>query len=122
MESDRVLTNFVKGLRDVFSEKRAAVGHLKCALTCAGKSMWINLTGLGAEPALSDHRIPPFTSGTLLVNARVKMEPGELEAIVRDALIRLGKDLGIDVDIIDLQCFSPAYPTPPYLIRNPATV
>jgi G3E family GTPase len=122
IESDTVLQDLVVGLRDVFREKKAAVGHLKCALTSAGKTMWINLTDLRAEPALSDQRIRPFTSGTLLINARVKMEPAELESVVRDALNRLSMDLRIDNDIIDLQCFSPAYPAPPYLIREPATI
>jgi G3E family GTPase len=121
IQSDQVLTDLVVGLREIFRKKKAAVGHLKCALTSDAKSMWINLIDLQAEPALSDQRIRPFTTGTLLVNARVKMEPEELETVVRDTLKRLGMNLRINMDIIDLQCFSPAYPTPPYLVREPAT-
>ena len=52
--------------------------------------------------------------------AWVKMEPEELEPIVRDMLELLSKAFSIEMDIIDLQCFSPAYPTPPYLIREGA--
>lgn len=83
--------------------------------------MWVNLTDLSAEPILSAERIGRLTTGTLLVNARVKMEPEDLETIVRRSLRRLSKDLGILMDIQELQCFSPAYPTPPYLKRQPGT-
>ena len=83
--------------------------------------MWVNLTDLSAEPNLSAERIGRPTTGTLLVNARVKMEPEDLETLVRRSLRRLSEDLKINVEIQELQCFSPAYPTPPYLTRQPGT-
>lgn len=121
IDSERLLADLSVILRDAFKEKDAGIGHLKCALTGGGKSMWVNLTDLSAEPILSAERIGRLTTGTLLVNARVKMEPEDLETIVRRSLRRLSKDLGILMDIQELQCFSPAYPTPPYLKRQPGT-
>ena len=55
---------------------------------------------------------------TLLVNARVQMEPADLETIVRAAVAGEAAEVGIEVKFMDLQCFSPAYPNPPYLIRE----
>ena len=119
IDSERLLTDLSVSLRDAFKERNAGIGHLKCALTGSGKSMWVNLTDLAAEPVLSAERIGRTATGTLLVNARVKMEPEDLEAIVRRSLRRLSEDLRIDIGIQELQCFSPAYPAPPYLTRQP---
>jgi G3E family GTPase len=121
IDSKKLLTDLSVSLRDAFKERNAGIGHLKCALTGSGKSMWVNLTDLGADPVLSAERIGQTAAGTLLVNARVKTEPEDLETIVRDSLRRLSEDLNINLDIQELQCFSPAYPTPPYLSRQTRT-
>ena len=121
IDSEKLLTDLSVSLRDAFRERNAGIGHLKCALTGSGKSMWVNLTNLAAEPVLSAERISQTAAGTLLVNARVKMEPEDLETIVRRSLHRLSEDLNVNIDIQELQCFSPAYPTPPYLSRQPRT-
>jgi len=118
IEPVMLLTRLLKNLQTTFKEKNAGIGHLKCALTSGGKTIWGNLTGIDAELSLSEKTLGKINSGTLLVNARVKLEPEELEPIVRDTLKLLSKTFGIETDIIDLQCFSPAYPTPPYLMRE----
>jgi len=118
IKPETMLTNLVKRMREIFREKNAGIGHLKFALTCGGQTMWINLTGLEAAPSLSEKKFDTFNNGTLLVNARVRMEPEELEAIVRNTLAGLSKESAVEMEIMDLQCFSPAYPNPPYLERR----
>ncbi len=105
-------------IRDALRKKNAGIGHLKFVMTSGGKSMWANLTHLKAEPTVSDINLGKIERGTLIVNARVQQEPEELEAIVRDSIDRTGSAFGTQREIIDLQCFSPAYPTPPYLTRE----
>jgi Ni2+-binding GTPase involved in maturation of urease and hydrogenase len=105
-------------IRDAFREINAGVGHLKFVMTCAGKSMWINLTHLAGEPVLSDEQLGDIPGGSLIVNARVQIDPGELESIVRNAIEETSASQQIRSEIIDLQCFSPAYPNPPYLVRE----
>jgi G3E family GTPase len=105
-------------LQGAFREKDAEIGHLKFLITSDGKSMWANLTRLGAEPALSGAQLGSLSRGTLVLNARVRLEPAELEGIVREALNKLSEESGVHSEIIDLQCFSPAYPEPPYLVRE----
>lgn len=113
-----LLTELLKNLQNTFKEMNASIGHLKCALTGGGKTIWGNLTGIDAELSLSEKTFGEINSGTLLVNARMKLEPEELEPLVRDTLKLLSKTFRIEMDIIDLQCFSPAYPTPPYRMRE----
>jgi len=116
---EKILTEFVLSMREVFRDRKAGIGHVKCALTTGGKSMWINLTGLEAQPVVSGKKLDDVNSGTLLVNARVKLEPEDLESVVRETLKRISRRHLIHLEVSDLQCFSPAYPAPPYLTREP---
>ena len=118
VSSQKLLTDLMRRLQRAFKESDAGIGHLKCALTSKGKSIWINLTGIDAKTSVNGITSQEIQSGTLLINARVKMEPERLEAIVRDTLKEVSLLFGIEVTIVDLQCFSPAYPTPPYLVRD----
>ena len=80
--------------------------------------MWTNVTRLAAEPVISGDRLGKLSKGTLILNARVRLEPDELENIVRESFAGVFKKSGISHEIEELQCFSPAYPDPPYLIRE----
>ena len=105
-------------LRETFKRKDGEIGHLKFAITSAGKVMWANLTGLAAEPEISGEPLGKLSQGTLILNARVRLEPEELETIVRDSINKVCEETGVQSEIDDLQCFSPAYPEPPYLVRE----
>jgi G3E family GTPase len=105
-------------LQKAFKNKDAGIGHLKFLITSAGKTMWANVTNLTEEPSVSGARLERLSKGTLILNARVKLEPEELEETVKNILSGLFQEAGIQSEIIDLQCFSPAYPEPPYLIRE----
>ena len=76
------------------------------------------LTRLDADITLSDARLAKISSASLIINARVKIEPERLEAIVRAIIANTSQKAGIKMDILDLQCFSPAYPNPPHLVRE----
>jgi hypothetical protein len=80
--------------------------------------MWTNLTHLEAEPAFNGEDLGKLLGGSLVLNVRVRLEPEELETIVRDRLKSVFEQAGIQFEIVDLQCFSPAYPQPPYLMRE----
>ncbi len=105
-------------LRERFKHQNGEIGHLKFVITASGKSMWANLTHLAAEPTLSGEPLGKLPQATLIINARVRLEPEELEAIVRDRLNQVSADLDVQSEIDDLQCFSPAYPEPPHIIRE----
>ncbi len=112
------LIRLAETIRDALRKRKAGIGHLKFVMTSGGKSMWANLTHLNGKPTASDINLGKIKKGTLIVNARVQQEPEELEAIVLDSIDRTGSAFGVQKEIIDLQCFSPAYPAPPYLTRE----
>ena len=105
-------------LQKAFKNRNAEIGHLKLVITSAGKTTWANVTHLAAEPTVSGENLGKLSQGTLILNARVRMEPQELESLVRDTLSRIFEEVRIGSKIADLQCFSPAYPEPPHIIRE----
>jgi hypothetical protein len=81
--------------------------------------MWANLTHLANDPVVGGEKLDQLSRGTLIINARVRLEPEDLETIVRDCLDTVAGKLAVTANIDDLQCFSPAYPNPPHIIREP---
>jgi G3E family GTPase len=118
-DASRFMTSLATRLRDRFKADKGEIGHLKFVFTSAGKSMWANLTHLGDEPAIGGEELGRLSRGTLIINTRVRLEPEDLEAIVRDSLNRVCTDIQVQPEIDDLQCFSPAYPEPAHIIREP---
>ena len=113
------MTSLAIMLRDIFKHEKGEIGHLKFVFTSAGKSMWANLTNLSAEPTIGGEKLSNLSRGTLIINARVRLEPEDLETIVRNSLVKVSQKLAVKSEIDDLQCFSPAYPEPPHIIREP---
>ena len=105
-------------LRESFKREKGEIGHLKSVFTSGGKSLWVNLTNLSSDPVVSGGPLAMLSKGSLLLNARVQLSPELLEKIVRDVLAAVAERYGIKQDIDDLQCFSPAYPNPPHMVRE----
>ena len=118
-DAGRFMTSLASRLRERFKVEKGEIGHLKFVLTSAGNSMWVNLTHLTGEPTVGGEKLDPLVRGTLIINARVRLEPEDLEIIVRNSLDTVATDLSVMSEIDDLQCFSPAYPEPPHIIREP---
>jgi hypothetical protein len=81
--------------------------------------MWANLTHLANDPVVGGEKLDQLSRGTLIINARVRLEPEDLETMVRDSLDEVSREMAVKSEIDDLQCFSPAYPEPPNIIREP---
>ena len=118
-DAARFLILLATELRDRFKIENGEIGHLKFVFTSGGRSIWANLTQLTAEPLIGGDKIDGLTTGTLIINARVSLNPEDLEAMVRSTLTNLAEEMAVHSEIDDLQCFSPAYPNPPHIIREP---
>ncbi|MBW2502799.1 MAG: hypothetical protein JRD39_07645, partial [Deltaproteobacteria bacterium] len=105
-------------LREQFRQEKGEIGHLKAVFTSGGKSAWFNLTNLAAEPMVSGEPLESLSKGSLILNARVRLSPEILEKIVRETLADVAGRHGVQAEIDDLQCFSPAYPSPPHMVRE----
>ena len=105
-------------LRESFKREKWEIGHLKSVFTSGGKSLWVNLTNLSSDPVVSGGPLAMLSKGSLILNARVQLSPELLEKIVRDILAAVAEKYGVKQEIDDLQCFSPAYPNPPPMVRE----
>ncbi|MCP4627029.1 MAG: cobalamin biosynthesis protein P47K [bacterium] len=118
-DATRFMAALAIRLRNRFKIEKGEIGHLKFVFTSAGHSVWGNLTHLAAEPDIGGEKLGELSRGTLIINARVGLEPADLETIVRDSLYKVSNKMAVQSVVDDLQCFSPAYPEPPHIIREP---
>jgi len=116
--ADEFVTDLFVALRESFKQEKGEIGHLKSVFTSGGKSFWVNLTNLSSDPMISGEPTATFTKGSLILNARVQLDPDKLEKIVRDVLVTVADRFDVKTEIDDLQCFSPAYPNPPHMVRE----
>ena len=113
-----MLEKMISRIGAMLRERNGGIGHLKLAATSRDRSIWANLTSLGSEPSLGGPSMGDLSEATLLVNARVQMEPAELESLVREAVAVAAGEAGVESEFTELECFSPSYPNPPYLVRT----
>jgi G3E family GTPase len=116
--ADTFVRELFIGLREAFTKEKGEIGHLKSVFTSGGKSFWVNLTTLASDPLVSGEALAMLHKGSLILNARVQLDPDSLEKIVRDVLASVAERFAVNTEIDDLQCFSPAYPNPPHMIRE----
>lgn len=116
--ADKFIVDLFVDLRESFKREKGEIGHLKSVFTSGGKSLWVNLTNLSSEPLVSGEPLDKLSKGSLILNARVQLDPDNLEKIVRGVLADAAAASGVTAEIDDLQCFSPAYPNPPHMIRE----
>jgi hypothetical protein len=118
LAADKFVTDLFVELRAFFKQEKGEIGHLKSVFTSGGKSLWVNLTNLSSDPLVSGEPLPTLSKGSLILNARVQLDPDILEKIVRDVLAMVAERFAVKAEIDDLQCFSPAYPNPPHMVRE----
>jgi hypothetical protein len=116
--ADKFVSDLFIELRESFKQEKGEIGHLKSVFTSGGKSLWVNLTNLSSDPMISGESLATLSKGSLILNARVQLDPDILEKIVRDVLATVAERFGVKTEIDDLQCFSPAYPNPPHMVRE----
>ena len=116
--ADKFVMDLFIELRESFKQEKGEIGHLKSVFTSGGKSFWVNLTNLSSDPMVSGEPMATLSKGSLILNARVQLDPENLEKIVRDVLTNVAEKFDVKTEIDDLQCFSPAYPNPPHMVRE----
>lgn len=90
----------------------AVIGHIKIHLTGGDVSVTANLVGTG-EPRLASLASGRIDAGRALVNARVELATGDLDAMVRAAIAAADAAAGTTSVAVDGPiAFQPGYPVP----------
>ncbi len=109
---DELLLDVVRRLQAPLQLKEAEVAHLK-AIGLGDVSFGVaNLVASGGEPELSLPSRARVREVELIVNARVAIDPTELEALVREVVPAACAAAGATAAFRALQSFRPGRPTP----------
>jgi len=98
-----------------FRARAAEIAHLKLYLTTAAGAVQANLTANRGQPVAQTVAAAPIGPGgaSLVINARVQIEPDTLRTIVEKSLQRAAGD-EIEVGVTAAESFRPARPEPLY--------
>jgi Ni2+-binding GTPase involved in maturation of urease and hydrogenase len=108
----------MREMKQAFSKRRAAVGHVKTLLVANGRYCAGNLTRLGGPIDLRGELDEDVPRVRMTINARVEMEPKELKEIVLKVLESvIGRHLRVTVH--NLRAFRPARPRPLHRYAKP---
>jgi G3E family GTPase len=107
------LTRLLQNVEQQLAAQQADIAHVKAHFAAPTVHLKASLTESG-KPPFWDMWSPHSETdrGQLLLNARVQCDPPTLERAVRDALNMLQPITGSRVDVVHLECFSPAPPQP----------
>lgn len=109
------LANLLAELKSRFDAADAAIGHVKALVESEGAAAMGNLVSLDAAPAFSGEA-GAGAAARLTLNARVQINPADLERIVADSL---GEALGAGrtCAVSEFRCLSPGRPNPTHRFR-----
>ena len=107
---DKVAENLLNGLSRRFAESNSAIGHVKLIIEAGSNFVIGNLTSTDEPPSIR-RSAGVGNEAKMTLNARVQMEPGDLEKIAFEEIAAVcGPD--ISSEVLALKCLSPGYPNP----------
>lgn len=109
---DDLLLMIVSRLRESLSASKAEVAHLKAIGLWEGFYGVANLVSSDTQPELSLPSNCRATEAEVVVNARVAINPAELEAHVRQAVAGACAAVGVTATFREVASFRPGRPTP----------
>jgi G3E family GTPase len=102
---------FIERVREGLRGRVAEIAHLKLLLNTAGGSVQANLTSSRGDPLFQGTVQGEPREALLIVNARVRAEPEELQAVIENALASCPQK-DVAVEILMMESFKPGRPKP----------
>jgi len=103
--------SYLHSLQNEMQSKQAEIVHVKLFLKGADDFLVANLVSNKASIFVAGDLKYSTQDIKLIVNARVRIEPADLRAVVEKCLDTTAGDK-IKVDIVDIKSFKPGYPKP----------
>ncbi|MBA4032720.1 MAG: cobalamin biosynthesis protein P47K [Planctomyces sp.] len=117
------LDGFLLGVIGYLKEKLAATGaetaHLKAIGLWEGFFGVANLTSSDGPAELSLPSNCQVKQAEVVVNARVAIDPEELQTLVTASLAEVAEEMGVTVALRQTQSFRPGRPTPTHRLATP---
>lgn len=109
---DKLVLRLVGALREALAANEAEPAHLKILGQAGGDTAIANLVGSEAAAELSLASEIQVTAAELIVNARVAVDPVDLETVVTRAVEQVATEFSLTAQIAGMQRFRPGRPTP----------
>ncbi|HEV3083417.1 MAG TPA: GTP-binding protein [Gemmataceae bacterium] len=109
---DDLLIDIVTGLRDALNSQQLEVAHLKAIGLCEGTFGVANLVSSATAAELSLPSRAHVPEAEVIVNARVAMDPVQLEELVRGKVQEVAQRRQAQARLRTMQSFRPGRPQP----------
>ena len=119
IELDALLMDLIRGLHAELVAKSAETAHLKAIGLCDGSYAVANAVSNATEPELSLPSNTATCTANVVVNARVAIDPVELESLVRSHIERVAANFAASCSINTMQSFRPGRPVPTHRLPEP---
>jgi hypothetical protein len=116
-ELDALLMDLIHRLHARLLASSAEAAHLKVIGLCDASYAVANVVSNATGPELSLPSGTKTPSANVVVNARVAIDPAELEVMVREALSAATVAINATHKIVSLQSFRPGRPVPTHRIQ-----
>ncbi len=117
--ADSLLIDMLSHLKTNLTAISRETAHVKLLLKTGFGNAVANLITNSHDPVVSKGVSMPVTSGVLVINARVEIDPILLKETLREALDSVSKQYGLTVRIFNLESFKPGRPQPTYRYAGP---
>ena len=115
---DALLMAVIQRIHSHFVAIEAETAHLKTIGLCDGSYAVANAVSNSTAPELSLASNTMTTQASVVVNARVAIDPAELETLVRREAAAAAAAIGASCEITTLQSFRPGRPVPTHRITE----
>lgn len=117
-ELDTLLMDLIQRLHGRLLATNSEAAHLKVIGLCDSSYAVANVVSNATGAELSLASSTKTTAANVVVNARVAIDPAELEIMVRAELANAAAAIGATQNVISLQSFRPGRPVPTHRITN----
>jgi len=118
IELDAFLMDLISRLHSRLLSSGAEAAHLKVIGLCDSSYAVANVVSNVTGPELSLPSGTNTTTANVVVNARVAIDPSDLEIMVREELAATAQFFGVEQKVVSLQSFRPGRPVPTHRITT----
>jgi hypothetical protein len=112
VDGKKIGTHLAEKIAQGIGTRNGKIGHLKLLVVGSTGSVKVGVTHVEEKPALDGSFTALTPSLEVTVNTRATLSPGDLAAIVHDALDQFKESEHAEVDISAINTFRPGAPNP----------
>jgi Ni2+-binding GTPase involved in maturation of urease and hydrogenase len=107
-----ISASLVEGFAQGIEKRNGKIGHMKLLAVGPSGSVKVGLTHVGEKPEVEGTFTAPLSHLQVTINMRATLSPGNLSAIVHEAIDHLKESNKVDADISTINTFRPGEPRP----------